>query len=79
MIDKTVCVSSLCVQGALEGVKLGGWIREKRLMRWVEAAMERVAATLFGGKSLQWYFRGLASSLSAVTEAQDKTISERSD
>jgi hypothetical protein len=31
-----------------------------------------------GGKSLQGYFRGLASSIRAVTEAQDKTIWERS-
>jgi hypothetical protein len=30
--------------------KFGGWAREKHLLRWVEAATERVAATLFEGK-----------------------------
>jgi hypothetical protein len=32
--------------------KFGGWAREKHLLRWVEAATERVAATLFEGKRL---------------------------
>jgi hypothetical protein len=51
------------------------WGKEKRLMRWVEAAMERVAATISGGGQFlqQSYLWGLASSISAVTEAQDKT------
>jgi hypothetical protein len=33
-------------------VKFGGRARGKRLVRWVEAATERVAAARFGGKIL---------------------------
>jgi hypothetical protein len=33
-------------------VKFGGQAREKRLVRWIEAATERVAAALFWGTIL---------------------------
>lgn len=59
-------------------VDFDGWARERRLLQWVEAAMERAVTTLFGKKSLRWQLRELESILAVVAEVRERVSWERS-
>src|SRR5262249_48844728 len=78
VMDKTVCLSSPCVQGTLCGGSSAG---ERGRSGWWGGSMQRRnrgRRRFFGGKSLRSHLRGLESTVGVVTEARERAIWERS-
>ena len=77
-MDKTVCVSSPFVQGALSGSSSADEPGRSVLCGGSRLRREDGGNAIIGGKSLQPYLRGLESTIGVVAEAGERSIWERS-